>query len=70
MLMLKGFAVIVISSLVLIGNEDGAARFGINGWFCKFGPIFDNCPSFCLLFSSANASQKALWVMKLSLLQI
>jgi len=52
--------------LVLIGNEE--TRFGIC-WHCKFGPIFGNCPSLALLFSSASASQKALCVMKLSLLQ-
>lgn len=52
--------------LVLIGSEE--TRFGIC-WHCKFGPIFGNCPSLALLFSSASASQKALCVMKLSLLQ-
>jgi len=45
------------------GNEE--TRFEI-GWCCKF----EITPSLALLFSSANASQNALWVMKLSLLHI
>ena len=45
-------------------------------WVCKFGcrpMLLETGPSCCccvvLLFSSAMASQKALWVIKLSLLQ-
>lgn len=34
-------------------------------WVCR---VEDDNPWFTLLFSSASASQKALWVMKLSLL--
>jgi hypothetical protein len=41
---------------------------GSDIWFCKFEPMLAITPWFTLLFSSANASQKALWVMKQSLL--
>lgn len=57
----------VLGVLVVMGVDDMSS--GI--WFCKFGPMLLLInPWFTLLFSSANASQKALWVMKLSLLPI
>lgn len=39
-------------------------------WDCKLPSIVGIRPWFALLFSSVNASQKALWVMKLSLLHM
>lgn len=55
----------VLLALVLVkGIEDMIS--GI--WVCKLDPMLDISPWLTLLFSSANASQKALWVMKLSLL--
>lgn len=51
--------------VVFMGIDDISS--GI--WVSKFDPILlFISPWFTLLFSSANASQKALWVIKLSLL--
>jgi hypothetical protein len=61
---LKSGIPIDVLVLALKGIEDMSS--GI--WFCKFDPMLAITPWFTLLFSSVNASQKALWVMKLSLL--
>ena len=58
-----------LMDVVLLNGMDGM-RSGI--WVCdKFGPmlLLFISPWFTLLFSSANASQNALCVIKLSLLQ-
>lgn len=49
---------------LFIGIDDMSSET----WPCKFPPMVGTNPWFTLLFSSASASQKALWVMKLSLL--
>lgn len=53
-----------VSVLLFIGIEDMSSET----WPCKLPPMVGTIPWFTLLFSSASASQKALWVMKLSLL--
>jgi uncharacterized RDD family membrane protein YckC len=54
-----------LGGLLLMAMEEGM-RLEI--WPCMFGSMLGISPWFTLLFSSARASQKALWVMKLSLL--
>lgn len=56
-----------IGLLVVTGTGD-MSWSGI--WACMFEPMLGASPPrwFALLFSSASASQNALWVIKLSLL--
>lgn len=51
-------------SMELFGGIEGMNSDVV--WVCR---VEDDNPWFTLLFSSASASQKALWVMKLSLLE-